>query len=212
MSARDFGDGEPDAGAAGRRSSSGTVREQSAEYTGRRGGGAGRGVRDPHFRDQGGGQRDVLRPHKVGARSEAEYHDGRRGGPGRRAALGADGAAAERSGRHGGDDYRGHTAHQPGGGRASEVPDNIGERRRHEALLRQQVRHRTEHVGRDHPRDQHTLGGEEGRCVRVRLVRTRLRASCAGDGSAHDRDGGECRSRAGGGDGRSPGDDDGRGR
>ena len=126
----------------------------------------------PDVRDQGRGQRDVLQPHKVCAGPEAEYHDGRRGGPGRGTAHGADGAAVERFGRHGGDDDGRDSPDQPGGGRASEVPDNLGERRRHQAFLRQQVRDRTEHAGRDYPRDEYTVGGEEGRGVRVRLVRS----------------------------------------
>ena len=44
---------------------------------------------------------------------------------------------SERHGRHRRDDDRSHTADQPGGGRASEVPDNLGERRGYETLLRQ---------------------------------------------------------------------------
>ena len=43
-------------------------------------------------------------------------------------------------------------------------------------------------LGRHHPCDQHTLGGKEGRGVRVRLVRARLRAAGPRHGRAYDRD------------------------
>ena len=119
---------------------------------------------------------------------------------------------SERGGRDRGDDDRCDTADQPGRRRASEVPDNLGERRRYEALLRQQIRHRSEHAGRHHPGDQHTVGWQEGRGVRIRLVWSGVRAAGAGHGSAHDRHRGERDSGARSGDGRSPGHDDGRGR
>ena len=47
--------------------------------------------------------------------------------------------------------------------RQAQVSGNRRQRRQDQTLLRQPVRHGAEHPGRDHPCDQHPLGGKEGR-------------------------------------------------
>ena len=52
-------------------------------------------------------------------------------------------------------------------------PDHRRQRRRHQALLRQPLRHRPEHDGRDHPGDEPAPGRQTVRGLRLRLVRAR---------------------------------------
>src|SRR5579875_308372 len=87
--ARDLGDGEPDADAAGRGGGAGAVRLQPAVDQRRGGGGAGGGARDPDLRDQGGRRADLLPAHRGGVGAAAAPDHGRWGGPGDDAAPGA---------------------------------------------------------------------------------------------------------------------------
>ena len=110
--------------------------------------GAHRAERHRDLRDQGRGQRHVLQAPQRGARPAAAGHDGRRRGPRDRAAHPARRPARARDRRHRGDDDRRDPAARDGGRRRPRVPDRVGERRRHEAPVRQPVRDRAVHDGR----------------------------------------------------------------
>ena len=57
------------------------------EHPGRRGGRPGQGLRHPHLRHQGRGQRDLLPAHPHRPRPQAAHHDGRRRRPGHRSST-----------------------------------------------------------------------------------------------------------------------------
>ena len=61
-------------------------------------------------------------------------------------------------GGHGGDHDRRYPASEHGEGRGSEIPHRLSQRRRHETPLRQPLRHRPEHGGRDYPGHQPAAG------------------------------------------------------
>ena len=81
------------------------------------------------------------------------------------------GAAGDGQGRLRGDHDRRHPAAGDGRRRRAEVPDGGGQRHRHQAHVRQQVRHRAVDAGCDLPVDEHAAGREDRRRGRVRLLR-----------------------------------------
>ena len=78
---------------------------------------------------------------------------------------------AESRGRHRGDDHRGHPAAGHGGRGGAQVPDRGGQRRRHQAHVRQPLRHGPVHPRRHHPRHQRAVGRQAHRGGRLRLLR-----------------------------------------
>ena len=74
-------------------------------------------------------------------------------------------------GRHRGDHDRRHPAARHGGRRRAQVPDRRRQRRRHQAHVRQPLRHRAVHPRRRHPGHQRPAGGQARRGGRVRLLR-----------------------------------------
>ena len=187
LPARDDRDREPRRGADGGRGGGLALRVQSPVDAGRRRGRPVRAERCGRVRDQGRGQRDVLPAHRGGARPASADHDGRRrrprvapAPPARGSGLG--GARGDR-----GDDDRRDPAPRDGRGRRSSVPDRVGERRRHQAPVRQPLRHRTVHRGRDHALDQPAAGRSHVRRGRVRDVRTRRGLARTGDGGPRRR-------------------------
>ncbi len=64
--------------------------------------------------------------------------------------------------------------------RRADVPDDRRQRQRHQAPLRQPLRHRPEHHRRHHPRDEHPAGRQDLRRRRLRLVRARHRRCAPG--------------------------------
>ena len=212
LPARDHRDRRPHADPAGRRRLGGAVRLQPAQHAGRRGGVAVQARPHPDLRHQGRGPQDLLRAHQRGARHETALHHGRRRRSGVHPALRAPGPPRQRARGHRGDHDRDHPAAQHGGGRRAAVPDHRRERRPHQALLRQPLRHGPEHDRRVHPGDQPVDRRDHLRRLRLRLVRTRDRH--AGQGHGGPRDGDRDRSPAGarGRDGRLRRDADGGGR
>ena len=77
--------------------------------------------------------------------------------------------------RHRGDDDRRHPPARDGRRRRAEVPDRLGQRREHEAPLRQPLRHRAVDARRRHPRDEPPARRPHARRLRLRLVRPRRR-------------------------------------
>ena len=183
--ARHDGDGEPDAHAPGGRRGRRAVRVEPAVHAGRRGGGARRLVRHRHVRDQGRGQRHVLRAHRRGGRPPAAPDDGRRRRRDRRPARGPARAARRHRRRHGGDDDR---RHPPEGARArgqARLPDHRRQRGEDEAPVRQPLRHRPVDDRRHHARDERPARGQDAssspatagsaaasRCARAAWART----------------------------------------
>ena len=111
-------------------------------------------------------------------------------------------AARRHHRRHGGDDDRRHPPEGDGGRRRARVPGDRGQRRAHEALLRQPLRHRPVDDRRDHPRDQRAARRQALRRRRLRLGRARRRDARPGAGRARDRHRGRPDARARGADGR----------
>ena len=89
------------------------------------------------------------------------------------AAHQAQGSARRRDRRHRRNHHRRHPPARHGQGRRAALPDHRGQRRGHQAPVRQPLRHRPEHARRHHPRHQHPAGRHERRRRRLRLVRTR---------------------------------------
>ena len=82
-------------------------------------------------------------------------------------------ALRRRDRRHRGDDHRRHPPARHGQGRRAALPHHRGQRRRHQAPVRQPLRHRPVHHRRHHPRHQRAAGRLEVRGRRLRLVRPR---------------------------------------
>ncbi len=211
LPARHDRDGEPDAHAEGGRCRRRALRVESALHAGRRRRGARRRVRRQRLRDQGRGQRHVLRAHRGGSRPQAAPDDGRRRRRDRRPPLAPARAARRHHRRHRGDDDRRHPAEGARGGRRARLPDHRRQRGEHEAPLRQPLRHRPVDDRRDHPRDERPARGEALRRRRLRLGRTRRRVARAGHGLARDHHRGRSAARARGGHGRLRGALDGEG-
>jgi adenosylhomocysteinase len=72
---------------------------------------------------------------------------------------------------HRGDLDRRHAPPGDGGAEGAALPRDRDQRRRHQAPVRQPLRHRPEHDGRGHSRDQHAHRGLDGRRGRLRHVR-----------------------------------------
>ena len=161
------------AGGGGRR----PLRLESALDAGRRRSGARGRVRHLRLRDQGRGQRHVLRPHRGGRRPQAALHDGRRRRRDRRSPLGAARAARRDHRRHRGDDDRRDPAQGARGGGQARLPDHRRQRGADEAPVRQPLRHRPVDDRRDHPRDERPH----------RRQAVRRRAATAGSGAASRR-------------------------
>ena len=210
--------------AAGGRRRDRALRLQSALDPGRRGRPPGARPRRPRLRHQGRGPRDLLRPHRPGARLRPAHDPGRRRRPGRRAAHdrpqpagrpgpadpalgggavpgGAKGAGRRRAGVHRGDHHRRHPAQGDGQGGRAPVPDHRRERFEHQAHVRQPLRHRPVHAGRHRPGDQHAARRKHRGRRRLRLVRPRGREPGPGRGRPRDRDRGRSAAGAGGPDG-----------
>ena len=211
LPARDDGDGEPDAHAQGRRRRRRPVRLESALDPGRRRGGARRRVRRLGLRDQGRGQRHLLRAHRGGRRPQAAHHDGRRRRRDRRAPQRPPRAARRRHRRHRGDDDRRDPAQGARARRQARLPGRRRQRGAHEAPLRQPLRHRPVDDRRDHPRDERPARRQALRRRRLRLGRPRRRHAREGARRARDRHRGRSDAGARGGDGRLRGAVDGAG-
>ena len=113
----------------------------------------------PVFAHKGEDNDDVLPARRVRARHAAPADHGRR----RRPHLPAPRRPARRPGRrrhrrHRGDDHGRHPAARDGEGRRAGVPGHRRERRRHQAPLRQPLRHRPVHDRRHPARHQHPAG------------------------------------------------------
>ena len=115
-------------------------------------------------------------------------------------------------GRHRGDHHRRDPPARDGGRGRARLSDRLGERRRHQAPVRQPVRHRPVDDGRGHARDEPPPRRAHCRRVRLRDVRARRRGARARDGRARDRDRGRPDRRARGRDGGLPGHAAARGR
>ncbi len=201
LPARDHRDGEPDAHTRRRRSRGRAVRFEPALDPGRRGGGPVRGPRPARLRGQGRGQRDLLPASERRPRLPPAAHHGRRLRPGDGAPQGAAAAADGAHGRDRGDHDGGHPPPGDGGGRGARLPDRGGERRRHQAPVRQSLRDRPVHDRRDHPGHEPAARGADGGRVRLRAVRTRRGVAGPRDGSAGGHHRGRPDAGAGGGDG-----------
>ena len=153
---------------------------------------------DQGLRDQGRGQRDLLRAHPRGDRARARHHHGRRRRRGRRAAHDraqpprrspAGGAPLGRRAGRGArkallDNVIGSTEETTTGvirlkAMAKEgilqLPRDLGERLVHQAPVRQSLRHRPVDDRRHHSRDQSAARGLDVRRGGLRLVRPRRR-------------------------------------
>ena len=151
LPARHHRDREPGAHAPGRRRRSVPVRLESAQHAGRRGRRAGRSLRHRDVRDQGRGSQDLLLAHRLVHRGAPAHHHGRRLRPRHRASHQEEELPARRVRGHRGDlDRRDATARHGGEPRAA-LPGDRDQRRRHQAPVRQPLRHRPEHHGRHHP-------------------------------------------------------------
>ena len=104
-----------------------------------------------------------------------------------------------------GDDDRRHPAPGDGEGGRALLPDHRGQRRRHEAPVRQPLRDRSVHARRDPAGHQHPLRRPHGRRGGLRDVRPRPRRPRPRHGRARRGDGGGARPRPRGGHGRLPG-------
>ncbi len=184
---RHLRDREPDADAEGRRCGRRALRVEPAVHAGRRRRGARRRVRRLGLRDQGRGQRHVLRAHRGRGRPQAAPDDGRRRRRDRRAPLAPARAARRDHRRHRGDDHGRDPAEGDGGRRRALLPGDRRERREDQAPVRQPLRHRPVHDRRDHPRDERPPRGEAVRRMRLRLGRPRRGAACPRHGRARDR-------------------------
>ena len=211
LPARDERDRQPDAHAQGRRRRRRAVRVEPALDPGRRRGGAGRRIRHLRLRDQGRGQRHLLRAHRGGGRPQAAADDGRRRRRDRRPPQRPSRAARRHHRRHGGDHHRRHPPQGDGGRRRARVPRDRGERRAHEAPVRQPLRHRAVDDRRDHPRDERPARRQALRRRRLRLDGPRRRDAGPRDGRARDRHRGRSDALARGADGGLRGDADGGG-
>ena len=184
------------------------LRVEPALDPGRRRGGARRRVRHLRVRHQGRGQRHLLPAHRGRGRPQAAADDGRRRRRDRRPPHGAPRAARRHHRRNGGDHDRGDPAEGDGGRRRAGVPRDRGQRRAHEALLRQPLRHGPVDDRRDHPRDERPARRQAVRRRRLRLGRARRRDARARPRLARDRHRGRPDACARGADGRLRGDAD----
>ncbi len=141
--ARHHRNGEPDARAQSGRRRHRAVRFEPALDAGRRRRRAVRVLRHADLRDQGRERGDVLQPHRVGHRVEASDVDGRRLRPRHDDLHQAQRAAQRDDRRLRGDDDRRHPAARDGEGRRAAVSGDRGQRRAHQAHVRQPLRHRT---------------------------------------------------------------------
>ena len=209
--ARDHGDCGPDAHAQGRRRPARAVRVQSAVDAGRDRRRAGQRVRDPRLRPQRRRQRPLLPAHRGGARHAPAAHDGRRRRPHLPTPRRAQEPGRGRDRRHGGDDHGRHPAALDGAPGRAGVPGDRGERRGHQAPVRQPLRHRPvhdrRHPARDEPAPRGTHSGGRG----LRHVWPRRGGARQGDGGARHRHRGRADARARGRNGRLPSDADGPG-
>ena len=180
-------DGEPDAHAPGGRRLGRALRLQSALDPGRCRGGARRGLRDPDLRDQGRGQRHLLRPHRSGLRPPSRADNGRRRRRDQRPARQAPRAALRGDRRHRGDDDRRDQAEGAREGRAARLSDHRRQRRADQAPVRQPLRHRPVDDRRRSACDQRPAGGAQRGRRRLRLVRARSRHARQGHGRERDR-------------------------
>ena len=111
-----------------------------------------------------------------------------------------------------GDHHRRHPAQGHGQRRRAEVPGDRRQRQRHQAPVRQPLRHRPEHARRHHSRHQCAAGRQDLRGRRLRLLLARHRRARARPGRDCDRHRGRPDQGAGGRDGRLPRHADGQGR
>ncbi len=161
LHARHHRDREPHAHAQGRRCRARAVRVQPAVHSGRHRGRAGRRVRHQRLRPQRRRPRGLLRAHQRRARQRARTSSSTTAATWSTPLhTDADRAARDGQGRLRGDDHRRHPAASDGRRRRAEVPDGRGQRHRHQAHVRQPVRHRSVHSGRDLPGYEHLLAGK----------------------------------------------------
>ena len=182
LSPRDVRNGQSDAGAQGRRGGGLPLRQQPAQHAGRRGGLAGPGIRNRGVRHPGRGQGDLLPAHQRRPGFQAAPDHGRRRGHHRGHPQPAQGSRRERDRRHRGNHHRRHPPQEHGAGRRPALPHHRGQRRGHQAFLRQPLRHGPEHAGRHPAGHQPPPGRQALRGLRIRLVRTRCGEPGAGDG------------------------------
>ena len=209
--ARHERDRQPDAHAEGRRRGRRALRVEPAFDAGRRRGGARRRVRDLRLRDQGRGQRHLLPAHRGRGRPQAAADDGRRRRRDRRAPLAPARAARRHRRRDRGDDDRRDPAQGPRARRRARLPGDRGQRRAHQAHVRQPLRHGAVDDRRDRARDEHPARRAHVRRRRLRLVRPRRGDAREGHGRPRGRHRGRPAARARGRDGRLPGAADGAG-
>ena len=171
LPARDQRNGQPGHRSTGRRRRGHTLRQQSTEHPGRRRGGFGPGVRHPDLRHQRRRRHDLLQTSGSGPRRQATDDHGRRRRPADPAPHQTFGPAGRRAGRHRGDHHRRYPADRHGRRGTAQVPGYRRQRRRDQALLRQPLRHRTEHLGRHNPGHQHPVGRTPRGDIWLRLVR-----------------------------------------
>ena len=211
--ARDDGDREPHAHAEGRRRRARAVREQPAVDPGRHRCGARARVR-----------RSPCSPTTASTPTATTATSTRRSTSGRTRCSTTAATWSTRctprvtelldggQGRLRGDHDRRHPAARDGGRQGAAVPDGRRQRHRHQAHVRQPLRHRPVDARRDLPRDQHAARRQDVRRRRLRLLRQGRRRPRQGHGRRRRRhrdrpDQGAGRDHAG-----LPGDADERGR
>ncbi len=110
----------------------------------------------PVFAHRGDNHENYYRRIAAGARPSPTDHHRRRRRPGQPAAHTAARAAQGHHGRHRGNHHRRNPAARDGRRRRARIPGARGQRRRHQALVRQPLRHRPEYdrqhsAGHQHP-------------------------------------------------------------
>ncbi len=106
----------------------------------------------PTYAIKGRKQRVVLPPHRCRHRHPPAHHHGRRLRPGDGAAHQADRRTRGRVRRHRGNHHRRHPVAGHGQGRNAALSRHRHQRRHDQAFLRQPLRHRPEHDGRNSSR------------------------------------------------------------
>ena len=133
------------------------------------------------------GRRHLQPPYRGRHRHRSADHHGRRRRPRHRAAHPLHRQAGRRGWRHRGDHDGRRAPHVHGGRGNARLPRVQHQRRQHEALLRQPLRHRPVHARRHHPRHEPPHVRAHHRHLWLRLLRQRPGPAREGHGHARDR-------------------------
>ena len=187
LHARDHRDGEPHADACGLGRRGDALRLQPAVHPGRHCCLARARLRRARVRHRRRGRGNLRAPHRRGGGHQSADHHGRRRRSGHRPAHEVPREARRRDRRHRGDHHRRGASYGHGEGRRAALPGVQHQRRQHQALLRQPLRHGPVHLGRHRARHEPPSVRAHHGGVRLRLLRERPGPAREGHGYGRHR-------------------------